>query len=42
VFHNLGDHSEALYYFERVYKRDATFRDIRRRLAAVRAESASR
>jgi tetratricopeptide (TPR) repeat protein len=42
VFHNLGDHSEALYYFERVYKRDANFRDIQRRLADVKARSASR
>jgi tetratricopeptide (TPR) repeat protein len=42
VFYNLGDHSEALYYFERVYKRDATFRDIQRRLADVKSRSASR
>jgi tetratricopeptide (TPR) repeat protein len=42
VFHNLGDHSEALYYFERVYKRDANFRDIQRRLAEVKSRSASR
>jgi tetratricopeptide (TPR) repeat protein len=42
VFHNLGDHSEALYYFERVYKRDANFRDIARRLAEVKSHAASR
>jgi tetratricopeptide (TPR) repeat protein len=42
VFHNLGDHSEALYYFERVYKRDANFRDIARRLAEVKSRAASR
>jgi tetratricopeptide (TPR) repeat protein len=42
VFYNLGDHSEALYYFERVYKRDANFRDIQRRLADVKSRSASR
>jgi len=42
VFYNLGDHSEALYYFERVYKRDAKFRDIQRRLAEVKAQAASR
>jgi tetratricopeptide (TPR) repeat protein len=42
VFYNLGDHSEALYYFERVYKRDASFRDIQRRLADVKSRSASR
>ena len=32
----------ALYYFERVYKRDANFRDIQRRLAEVKTRSASR
>ena len=42
VFYNLGDHSEALYYFERVYKRDANFRDIQRRLAEVKLRAASR
>jgi tetratricopeptide (TPR) repeat protein len=42
VFHNLGDHSEALYYFERVYKRDANFRDVARRLAEVKSHAASR
>jgi tetratricopeptide (TPR) repeat protein len=42
VFYNLGDHSEALYYFERVYKRDASFRDIQRRLADVKAQADSR
>jgi tetratricopeptide (TPR) repeat protein len=42
VFYNLGDQSEALYYFERVYKRDATFRNIQHRLADVKSRSASR
>ncbi len=42
VFENLGDHSEALYYFERVIKRDPNFRDIARRLAAVKSRAASR
>ena len=42
VFYNLGDHSEALYYFERVYKRDPNFRDIGRRLADVKSRAASR
>jgi tetratricopeptide (TPR) repeat protein len=42
VFYNLQDHSEALYYFERVYKRDANFRDIQRRLADVKSRTASR
>jgi pilus assembly protein FimV len=42
VFYNLGDHSEALYYFERVYKRDPSFRDITRKLAEVKSRAASR
>jgi tetratricopeptide (TPR) repeat protein len=40
VFYNLGDHSEALYYYERVIKRDPGFRDIARRLAEVKAHAA--
>jgi tetratricopeptide (TPR) repeat protein len=39
VFYNLGDHSEALYYFERVLKRDPNFRDITRKLAEVRSHA---
>jgi tetratricopeptide (TPR) repeat protein len=42
VFYNLGDHSEALYYFERVAKRDPNFRDIARRLAEVKSQAAVR
>jgi tetratricopeptide (TPR) repeat protein len=42
VFHNLGDQSEALYYFERVYKRDASFRDIQQRLAKLKAKAGAR
>ncbi len=42
VFDALGDQSEALYYFERVYKRDATFRDIRARLARTKAAAGTR
>jgi pilus assembly protein FimV len=42
VFYNLGDSSEALYYFERVYKRDASFRDIRQRLAGIKAQAGAR
>jgi pilus assembly protein FimV len=42
VFHNLGDHSEALYYFERVYKRDPKFRDIQQRLASLKSKPAAR
>jgi tetratricopeptide (TPR) repeat protein len=39
VFYNLGDHSEALYYFERVLKRDPNFHDITRKLAEVKAHA---
>jgi tetratricopeptide (TPR) repeat protein len=42
VFYNLGDQSEALYYFERVYKRDANFRDIQRRIAELKTRASSR
>ncbi len=42
VFYNLGDHSEALYYFERVYKRDPNFRDVQHRLSEVKSRAASR
>ena len=42
VFYNMGDHSEALYYFERVSKRDPSFRDIATRLAEVKSRAASR
>lgn len=42
VFHNLGDQSEALYYFERVYKRDASFRDIQQRLSQLKAKAGAR
>jgi tetratricopeptide (TPR) repeat protein len=42
VFYNLGDPSEALYYFERVYKRDASFRDIQRRIAELKSRAALR
>ena len=37
VFYNTGDRDEALYYLERVSKRDPTFRDVQRRLAALRS-----
>ena len=37
LFYNTGDRAEALYYFERVSKRDPTFRDVQRRLAALKA-----
>jgi tetratricopeptide (TPR) repeat protein len=37
VFQTLGDRSEALYYFERVSKRDPSFRDVQRRLQELKA-----
>jgi tetratricopeptide (TPR) repeat protein len=37
VFYNKGDRAEALYYFERVCKRDPSFRDVQRRLAALKS-----
>ena len=37
VFYNTGDRAEALYYLERVSKRDPTFRDVQRRLAALKS-----
>jgi tetratricopeptide (TPR) repeat protein len=37
VFYNTGDRAEALYYFERVAKRDPSFRDVQRRLAALKS-----
>ncbi|HEX7598575.1 MAG TPA: tetratricopeptide repeat protein [Polyangia bacterium] len=37
VFYNAGDRAEALYYFERVCKRDPSFRDVQRRLAALKS-----
>lgn len=42
VFYNLGDKSEALYYFERVSKRDPSFRDVQQRLASVKAQASAR
>jgi len=40
LFYNTGDRAEALYYFERVSKRDPTFRDVQRRLAALKSRGA--
>ena len=37
VFYDTGDRDEALYYLERVSKRDPTFRDVQRRLAALKS-----
>jgi tetratricopeptide (TPR) repeat protein len=41
VFERLGDVREALYFFENLRKRDATFRDVGRRIAALKPASAS-
>ncbi len=41
VFYNMGDRREALYYFERVSKRDAGFRDVQRYLAQLKPRTAS-
>jgi len=40
VFERLGDVREALYFFENLHKRDATFRDVGRRVAALKPASA--
>jgi tetratricopeptide (TPR) repeat protein len=39
VFSSMGDRSEALYYFERVSKRDPSYRDVQQRLATVRGRA---
>jgi tetratricopeptide (TPR) repeat protein len=41
VFERLGDVREALYFFENLRKRDATFRDVGRRIAALKPASVS-
>jgi len=41
VFERLGDVREALYFFENLRKRDATFRDVGRRIAALKPATAS-
>jgi tetratricopeptide (TPR) repeat protein len=40
VFERLGDVREALYFFENLHKRDATFRDVGRRIAALKPANA--
>jgi tetratricopeptide (TPR) repeat protein len=42
VFERLGDLREALYFFENLRKRDASFRDVVRRIAALKQPSARR
>ena len=39
AFDRLGDASEALYFFEKVARRTPTFRDVDRRIAALRPKS---
>jgi tetratricopeptide (TPR) repeat protein len=36
AFERLGDQSEALYFFEKVAKRDGKFRDVRRKIEALK------
>ncbi len=40
AFEHLGDRQEALYFYEKVTRRDAKFRDIESKLAALRPRSA--
>ncbi|HEY7375985.1 MAG TPA: tetratricopeptide repeat protein [Polyangia bacterium] len=40
VFERLGDVREALYFFENLHKRDATFRDVGRRIAVLKPAKA--
>jgi len=42
VFEQLGDVREALYFFENVGKRDPGFRDVNRRIAALKTPSQRR
>lgn len=39
VFYNMGDRREALYYFERVSKRDAGYRDVQRFVAQLKTRT---
>jgi tetratricopeptide (TPR) repeat protein len=39
VFQTMGETNEALYFFEKVLKRDAGFRDVRRRIAELRGQA---
>jgi tetratricopeptide (TPR) repeat protein len=42
VFQNMGETNEALYFFEKVMKRDASFRDVRRRISELRGGNGGR
>jgi len=39
AYEKVGDPREALYYYDKVQKRDPKFRDLQRRLRALRGES---
>jgi tetratricopeptide (TPR) repeat protein len=39
VFERLGDQNEALYFFEKVAKRDARFREVDRKIAALKPQN---
>jgi tetratricopeptide (TPR) repeat protein len=41
VFQTMGEVNEALYFFEKVLKRDAGFRDVRRRITELRGPAGS-
>jgi tetratricopeptide (TPR) repeat protein len=42
VFQTMGETNEALYFFEKVMKRDGTFRDVRRRITDLRGGEGGR
>jgi tetratricopeptide (TPR) repeat protein len=42
VFERLGDRREALYFFENLRKRDASFRDVGRRIATLKQPQSAR
>ena len=42
VFQSMGETNEALYFFEKVMKRDAGFRDVRRRVSDLRGGEGGR
>jgi tetratricopeptide (TPR) repeat protein len=41
VFQTMGEVNEALYFFEKVLKRDAAFRDVRKRITELRGPAGS-
>ena len=42
VFQTMGETNEALYFFEKVMKRDATFRDVKKRITDLRGADGGR